>query len=62
MRKLRNGSEEGVMATDRDRVLARVLAADLRVVRGGEILPEYTITDPPPGRDMTFAGADGETF
>lgn len=64
MRKLRAGNEEITLAESRNRVLARVLAEDLRVVRGeGEILPEYTITDPPPGRDVTFQGSDGgETF
>jgi hypothetical protein len=63
MRRSKGGNDEGVWGMDRKRVLARVLAADLRCVRGGEeILPDSTITDPPPGRDMTFVGADGETF
>ena len=62
MRKMR---AEGTATADcRNRVLARVLAEDLRIVRGeGEILASYTITDPPPGRDVTFHGSDGgETF
>ena len=63
MRRSKAGNDEGVWGMDRKRVLARVLAADLRCVRGGEeILPDYTITDPPPGRDITSVGADGEAF
>jgi hypothetical protein len=60
MRKRGAGGEENLLANCRDRVLARVLAEDLRVVRGADDeLSGYTITDPPPGRDVTFHGSDG---
>jgi hypothetical protein len=63
MRRSKAGSDEGIFGMDRKRVLARVLAEDLRAVRAGtETLPDSTWTDPPPGRDMTYVGADGETF
>jgi hypothetical protein len=60
MRKRRAGSEENLVENCRDRVLARVLAEDLRAVRGAEDeLSGLTVTDPPPGRDVTFHGSDG---
>lgn len=47
-------------ALGRGRVLARILAEDLRVVRGEEGSPIQieARTDPPPGFDVTFAGSD----
>jgi hypothetical protein len=60
MRKRKAGSQESTWVDCRDRVLARVLAEDLRAVRGAEDeLSGLTVTDPPPGRDVTFHGSDG---
>jgi len=45
----------------RGRVLARVLAEDLREVWGGSQFPVIlagTRTVPPPGYDVTFSGSD----
>jgi hypothetical protein len=47
----------------RGRILARVLAEDLRTVRGEEDPSPITVdaatrTDPPPGYDLTYIGSD----
>lgn len=60
MRKTREPYEEMISASG-GRVLARVLAEDLRRVKGGDdflFVREATRTDPPPGYDVTFAGSD----
>ena len=51
------------------RVLARALAADLREVRigggrkgDGVLRITGTVTEPPPGRDFTTIGADGDLY
>lgn len=51
------------------RVLARALAVDLREVKTGAARGEDgvlkatgTITEPPPGRDFTTIGADGDLY
>ena len=66
MRKSKKGIQEGkkpALDANRGRILARVLAEDLRSVRGEEEMPPITVdatrTDPPPGYDVTFKGSDG---
>lgn len=51
------------------RVLARALAVDLREVKtgaargdNGVLRATGTITEPPPGRDFTTIGADGDLY
>jgi hypothetical protein len=62
-------SEYGEVARpNRGRVLARVLAEDLREVCGTLSLGQETMagtfseTSPPPGRDITNVGADGDAY
>ena len=54
-------------ALDQGRVLARVLAEDLKRAHGNGSPPAagvatYTETAPPPGRDITTIGSDGDTY
>jgi hypothetical protein len=63
MRKTRDANDDAASSVGRGRVLARVLAEDLRAVRGGEdVLASLTVTDPPPGNDVTFTKSDGELY
>lgn len=58
-RSAADGAEAG-------RVLARMLASDLRLIRGGDPgirnAATGTVTEPPPGYDVTTAGADGDAY
>jgi hypothetical protein len=62
MRKSKRGVQENAAPdATRGRVLARILAEDLRLVRGEDDSPftlDATLTDPPPGYDVTFRGSD----
>lgn len=62
MRKSKRSLQENVaLDATRGRVLARILAEDLRLVRGEDHSPSIlsaTLTDPPPGYDVTFRGSD----
>jgi hypothetical protein len=60
MRKKRDLYEDPPSRACRGRVLARILAEDLRFVQGCDFQSFFAAarTDPPPGFDVTFAGAD----
>jgi len=63
MKRARSAARKGTDTLNpaRGRILARVLAEDLREVRGEDdslITSRATRTDPPPGYDLTFVGSD----
>jgi hypothetical protein len=59
MRKLAH--EQGVAEPLPGRILARILAEDLRNVRAGGATP--TVTEPPgKNRDITNVGSDGDVY
>lgn len=68
MRKRRESGQRSEAHEGR-RVLARALAADLREVKIGAargkddfLKATGTVTEPPPGRDFTTIGADGDLY
>jgi len=60
MKKRTDFCEESISVVGRGRVLARILAEDLRLVQGdvGSPIQIDARTDPPPGFDVTFRGSD----
>ncbi len=63
---MRKSDLDEVAESSRERVLARVLAEDLRRVRGRAnhvlLASTYSETAPPPGRDITNVGSDGDLY
>jgi hypothetical protein len=63
---MRKSDLSEVSKANRGRVLARVMAEDLRRVDGAGApiftASTYSETAPPPGRDITNVGSDGDSY